>query len=532
VPQSALPSTPCFAFPLTDQNRPFSLLHSRQFVLSPTPVDPSPGWNRTAIGSAFHLATHPTLQVVQSRRDDFELTLLGFILDPENPHNTDAEILRRLCDDSATGTDVVRGTSRMGGRWILIVDNGDETVLFTDPCGLRQVCHTKDENGSAWCASQSGLLAQLLDLEISDEANEFMGSLYFTAYPEYWWPGTSTPFAEVEHLLPNHLLELRTGSVKRFWPWKPVVAVGLDEGVKRGGELLKGILKSASQRFPLALAVTAGLDSRSLLAAARDLQDDIFFYTLKKPRSPDAVTDIAVAKRLLGKLALHHSVIDCGVSVDPGFDELYKQNVATAHPAWGSIVQALSRDYPRDRLVINGNCAEIARCYYRNTPRKRDRLAGGVTPELLAYLENMEGNAFALRQFQAWLDDVPPAEARGELDVLDLFYWEQRMGKWQAMSQLEWDLAQETLSPYNVRDLLTLLLGVDAARRNRPERELFLRMIRELWPEVLSEPFNPKSRSRRLVASAKRATISLLGDTAFFQESLNIYRRARSWVRR
>ncbi len=60
------------------------------------------------------------------------------------------------------------------------------------------------------------------------------------------------------------------------------------------------------------------------------------------------------------------------------------------------------------------------------------------------------------------------------------------------MTQLEFDIAwREIITPYNCRDVLTTMLGVDERYRCAPDYTLFKRLIDRLWPEVLSEPINP-----------------------------------------
>lgn len=55
----------------------------------------------------------------------------------------------------------------LGGRWVLIVDDGAEVRLLHDPMGLRQVFYTdRKACGALWCASQPAPLAEVLGLEL------------------------------------------------------------------------------------------------------------------------------------------------------------------------------------------------------------------------------------------------------------------------------------------------------------------------------------------------------------------------------
>ena len=83
--------------------------------------------------------------------------------------------------------------------------------------------------------------------------------------------------------------------------------------------------------------------------------------------------------------------------------------------------------------------------------------------------------------------------------LLDLLEWEQDHGNWVAMTQLEFDIAwREIFTPYNCRQVLATLLGVDERFRKAPDYLLFQRAILKAWPELLSEPINPHRTIGRL----------------------------------
>jgi hypothetical protein len=493
----------------------------RQFILGSEVFDRFPSWQRVRVASELWLQAHPDLTVTQTVAGPLELTLVGCFLDPENPSYTNAQVLRGLSRRTRVVDDVFRATAGMGGRWVLIVSIGQQAIFFADPSGLRQVCYTISTDRRLWCASEPTLLAEQLGLRSSPQAERFLASPYVRSEEEYWWPGDSTLFSEISHLLPNHFLDLTTKTSHRFWPWAPLQQVSLAEGVQRGAELLSGLLKSAANRFPLAVPITAGLDSRMLLAAAREVKDEVFYYTLRKRHTP--AEDIEVPARLLRRLGVTHHVIDATAPAEEAFWQLYRANTYGAHKAWSDIAFSLHNHYPSRHVAISGNCAEIARCYYSKPGRVRRVAAAKVTVRDLLYQEGMDGNAFSLEHIGRWFDEAAPQAIDNGYDLLDLFYWEQRMGRWQASAQLEWDIAQETVSPFNCRALISTWLGVDSAFRIPPSSTLFLEMTHRLWPEVLSEPVNPESSARKLLRSAKRQTFSLLGRTPL----LTVYRRIR-----
>jgi hypothetical protein len=468
------------------------LLYRRQFVLGPRFLEGFPEWKRLRLGEDLLLTAHPDLPVTQAVGGGRGITLLGYMLDPGHPEATDSDILAELLEHlraSPSIEEFLSCTGRLGGRWILVVDDGRQVCLFNDATGLRQVFYTSPEVGlGLWCASQPGALAELLHLSVDADAQSFINSPEYQQDLEPWWPGTTSPYRGVRHLLPNHLLDLRQGRVKRFWPAGRLPSLSLEECVGLIVPLLRGLVVSAQHRGRLAVSLTAGWDSRIVLAATREIKDRTLYFTARYWKISEQSPDIVIPRRLSAKLGFEHKVWACPEVMDEDFARLYCRNVVGAHDAWGVIAQGLLKHYPSDHLCVKGNGGEIGKCFYQV---KRKSSKAELTAGELAELTHMPASAFVLGAFQAWLAQARgPAQAAGT-DLLDLFYWEQRMGSWQAMSQLEWDLVQEVFTPFNCRDLLATMLGVEVKYRMAPRFLLHRELVGRLWPEALCEPINP-----------------------------------------
>ena len=78
------------------------------------------------------------------------------------------------------------------------------------------------------------------------------------------------------------------------------------------------------------------------------------------------------------------------------------------------------------------------------------------------------------------------------------------------MTQLEFDSAwQDIFTPYNCRDVLTTLLSVDERYRKNPDSTLVHATIERLWPEVMSEPINPKPPQSKAKYLARKSISGL-----------------------
>lgn len=466
------------------------LLYRNQFILGSFFIKEFISWKKIEINNSVCLTVHPDLNAYQAVYENKSITLLGFILDPDNPQATDSDIINVLIHELFSCDKFIEHTYKFGGRWILLVNDGKETRLFHDATGLRQVfytdaCFIKD----LWCASQPGLIAEILNLQMDKDAVDFIKS-YELRDKEYWWPGESSLYKEVKHLLPNHYLNLETGVSYKYWPDRNLYELSLDDAVAKTSGILQGLMKSASNRFDLAVSITAGWDSRVVLAASKEISNKVPYETVRQISMPDNHSDIRIPSMLLSKLGLKHEIITSCNIMDEEFVKIFKKSVTLAHDTWAPDVQAILEYYNYSKVAVTGSVSEVARCFYRLPKSNKQK----VTPQILSSITMMGNNSFAIKFFEKWLSDTDNIY---NYNILDLFYWEQRIGNWAAMCQSEFSLAwQDIFTPFNCRNLLINMLSVDEKYRRPPKYILYEKLILKMWPEVLSVPINPHKKKR------------------------------------
>jgi len=463
-----------------------------QFVLGPYFLEKLVAWNCTDIDGTLFLGTHPDLNVIQTTLNDKSLTLIGFILDPYNPSAKDADIVNGLIRDFSDFDRFIELTKRFGGRWIIVAKNSGGVKLFTDPAGLRQVFYTDiRKTKDLWCASQPGMIADILNLHMCKQGIDYINTYEFRINQEFRWPGFATPYEEVTHLLPNHFLDLKNGSCIRYWPKQSPEDSSLASSIDKCSFLLHELIVSASHRFDLAFGMTAGLDSRIMLAASKDIKNVFSYLTVRQIGMPGNHADIEIPSRLLSKIGLRHDVIRSSLIIDDEFINIFRNNTALAHPVYAPDAYAILQHYSVKSLnqlvVVTGSGSEIARSSFRETLKKP--VCEAITPSDLVSLQYMGERSYVLNQFERWISGI---ENTHGYDILDIFEWEQGHGNWLAMCQLEFDIAWKDLfSPFNCRELLETMLSVDRKYRQAPDYKLFHGIILNLWPELLDVPINP-----------------------------------------
>ncbi len=465
----------------------------RQFFLGPEFIKEFPAWTRGNVGAAYCLTVHPELEICQVTNENKSVTLLGYILDPNNPQASNSDVLGALIRKLDRCDDFWKFTGDFGGRWILIVDDGQETILFTDAAGLRSVYYAQSASlKETFCGSQPGLIAKTLNLSMDEEALEYIDSRELADSEVYWLPGDASMYRDIKALLPNHYLNLRTGQSHRFWPDADLKGMSRQEAVAECSRLLSGLMMSARQRFGLALSLTAGWDSRVMLALSRDMARDLYCFTLAYPDT-EQTRDVTIPAELLKKLGLKHSLLKYPEHVETEFKAIYQANIDAANKSYCADAQAMYDHYPQGLVCITGDVAEIVKCYYRLAEHK----SGNVSARDLAGLCGIGTHPFLTQAFDRWLSAVDTRNVH----LLDLFCWEQIAGRKQALIRAQFDIAHESFAPFSCRSLLTTMLSVDEEYRRPPEHKFLRELIELFWLEVLRLPINPpeKIRAKNLV---------------------------------
>jgi hypothetical protein len=460
----------------------------RQFILGPEQVD-YPGWRKFEIDNQHLLTVHPDLPTTIVQHKTNKLVLLGYAIDPYDSERTELDILQRAVVDITSEADVISSIENLSGRFVLVVKHRNHLWLFHDAVALRQVNYCLDKRGAIWCASQPEALAAQLKLKYDEEVLSFKNSsVWSTSKDEFWLPNKRTPFQEIRNLLPNHYLDLQNAQAIRYWPVAGCIGSRLvSESIELCTPILKGSIRAAALKFDLRMGISAGGDSRKTLAASKCVKEQIYYFSHTPTQASMLVNDVEIPARLLPKLGVkHHSLLTERMPWD--FQQLYEENVSCAREKRGHIAYTLLQNFGPEATVLNSNISEVAQCIYWLPKAK-------INGEGLAILSGLN-HQFAIQEFQEWIDGAASACNAANMNILDLFFLEQRMGRWAASAFSEYDIAHETFNPYNNRRLHCLMLAIDERHRKNRRWDVTIEHIRHMWPEVLLEPINPPDRVR------------------------------------
>jgi hypothetical protein len=398
--------------------------------------------------------------------------LLGWPIDADGLCSPAALTVPALAGIPSFSGTLESTVSRLAGRFAVIVLSDGLRRVYLDPCGQLGVVYNSAER----------TIASSLILAVREPApaRPLAAAMNIPAQ-DNWYPFGLTPDRHVRRLLPNHFLDLHSFETCRHWRGDEARGAGsdIDALVAAIASRLRSNVESLAREQPLLIPLTAGRDSRMLLAAARRVLDRTAFFTTELP-DDTARRDCRVARRSARRFGLCHAVLDWQT---PSGAELEEWQVRTGRCVAGRTWREVRtrRQCDSTRLVLPGLCGEIGRSYYW---RRGDAAADGLSADALLQRLRLPHAEPLVENAAAWLRDFTGANVA---DTVDHAYIEQRLGCWAGPSHYGHVHNACTL-PLSDRAIVSATLRLPYAYR--AARSLAADVVRLLWPELLRIPFN------------------------------------------
>lgn len=487
--------------------------YRRQFIAGSKFWGDEEYWRYIHITQNLKLSVHIDLPVQEVRRGEKTVLLLGYLIDPFQPELSDQDILNNLLEESTSFSGFTENTYRLSGRWAIIYVDKQQVHFFNDPFGMRQIYYAKADE-EIWVGSEPAILSNCLGLQPCESDRGLLEFIHSESFKkkEHFWVGDKTRYREITHLLPNHYLHLNTGEVKRFWV-NNEERYSVKAAAHKAAELLKKSLISANKRFELMMPVTAGWDSRVLLSASKEIKEDVFYFISTKNHLTEEDDDIRVPKKIFNNIGEEFCILDNLNEPDQEFLELLKLNVDLPRCLPKTLTFYEFFLHHQNKVNVNGRGGETVRSYY---PFDKNPSA-----DFLAKVTGYANDGFVQREIKNWLEEARPFASDHQIDLTDVYYWEQRMGNWGGTDPAEQDIAIEEFCPFNNRMIMMILLSTKRKYRIGPDYKLHKTIIGYLWSELLREPINPipKYKFYKMLINSKIP----LGTKTWFKKRLGIF---------
>lgn len=474
-----------------------------QFILGRRGTHVPDGWSSERLGG-WVLGLHPSLPGIRLLGDDDQVVgwLLGFAIDGKGKLWNGKETMRiREVADSAASR-IEEFVYSFGGRFLVALIDVPQPRLYLDPCGSL---------GVVYCAHQK-VVASTPNLIPYDEQTRDRVDLareMGIPHTDAMYPLELTPRHSVERLIPNHYLDLSNWKPVRHWPTGPLPCDGsVEEAVIEVAEITKRHISAIVSRHPTYLRLTSGGDSRMLLACGRNVADRLELFTVPIPDDGGYV-DVAIARKIAKRFRLRHLVPKYRTSNPEDMDRyMFRIGYGTGEPRGWQTTTMFQQANPK-YAQLDGAIGGLERgTRYKISDTEFTR----ITPERLLEQCNAPLSELTLAPLQRWLETVPAIDA---LQLLDLFYLEQRLGCWGGvLPYAEGGDPGFVIYPMCHREIITRMLtlptpyrisGFHACEVTHSGAPPFMKAIVEReWPELLAWPFNEPTGFMHLRLAVRR----------------------------
>lgn len=427
----------------------------------------------------------PGESVFSFSEGDRSLLIYGLILNPRNPAQTTEDIAKSLllCDSLDA---FLRATLSLGGTYLLCWQSPVGSFVVPDSGALRPCFYYHSEGQTYLGSSAKGLFEQLPPGQQPPlEDTDFFQTAF--AKKGLFVMG-HTPWRGLRQLLPNHYLDLETGTTHRYFPVEKLQPRSPSSVLTEVIDLLRGQIEAATNRYTLALPLTAGWDSRVLLAVSRSkLGHYSGTYTMRHPFMTDRHEDVRIPPKLAATAGMTHQFYTNTGETHPQDEQLLENEVDSPNPRNPAMHTNVYNAHLADQLIISGITSETAKRYYGE-----ERI---LQPERLAILTGYGEHPFVVESLNEWLENARPVAELG-YDILDFFHWEFNVGSSVAREVTEINLSRsKVFPPFNHKQLIDLLLRVPPNHRDMYDHQVYRKIIRTCWPELLRHRVNPNPKT-------------------------------------
>jgi len=473
-----------------------------QFILCRGEVPAPDGWLSDSVGP-WVLMRHRSLPAMRlTKRDGQDAGwILGYPIDANGGMPEDGTAVRVPWAGDGSDEAMESFVYGFGGRFLAAFVGEGKKRLYLDPTGSLS---------AVYCAHQ-GIAAStpnLIPYEERSGNNEPLIRDLGIPRTNAKYPLELTPRFNVFRLIPNHYLDLESWTAVRHWPKGPLPDDGyVERAAATVAEITKRQISAVVTRYPTYLRMTAGGDSRMLLACAKGVKDRLELFTVPLP-DDGAYLDVAVAKRIAERFDIPHLVPKYVKSTRKDMDDFMDRIGYSTGELRGWRAVTMFRKADPAYAQLDGAVGALDRGgFYRD----KDTRTGAITPERL--MTHCQGPATerTLPPLRRWLETAPNLDT---YQLLDLFFVEQLLGCWAGvLPYAEGGDPGFILYPMCHREIITSMMTLPTEYRLHGYRvcekhhsgppPFMVEIIRREWPELLEWPFNTRFGKTKLILDIK-----------------------------
>lgn len=456
------------------------------------PID---GWHTVSLGKnkLFH---SPHLNLYKTNNNGVSIFLLGFAIHVLHPDWNEQEIVEAFPDEQNALLDYL---DHLCGIHLIIVQKEGMTRLYNDAAGVMKMFYLRENGEISAIASDPKVLETSFTLtrDSREEVKAFYHSDFFLNTGIRL--GSQTQFTNVEQVLPNHTISLENGQIIRYFPRQQKDVITIEEALDNTHHYFSNVISAAHRRFTIKCSMTAGWDSRMVLAMTKEYHKDIQYYTFMLPSFSPNHEDVKIPKRMSRALGLNHEFSSKAIQLDEtslknlknSFTLLETENIDTYLGGFAKYAE-------ENNALLVGTVSEICKNYYDNVT-----INDGASFAKAAHFPVVP---YTIAYFEKKLTELKEIQEKFNYDLRDIAHWEQDITNFAAKRTLYLFSFVRAFSPFNARIILKTILSVPREMRDKQQHEFYRQYLERFYPELLNFPVNP-SLKQQLIRLGKKMGI-------------------------
>ncbi|MGQ4582572.1 hypothetical protein [Lysobacter sp. F60174L2] len=414
------------------------------------------GWIVIQLGG-FTVHIHPEASFRTVATGAMTALLIGDVFVASGKSTVDATLTRMAVSGNWEAFDDI------SGRFALLLIENDACRVVNDPFGSRSVYYRSQ--GGFGVASHASLLAGAFSEDISKAASEFTQMPEYKARGTSYLPGDLTMYESIKALIPNNYYDSVQGRCFRYWPRRSIPGTSIGEFLAECRGYFSRFSAHLAGRYRPVLGVTGGVDTRAVIAGLVGNGLDVQLVTWTAGRLPEE--EVGVVAKMVEHLRQPHVYMDPRTRPD---SEKFREIKAATKPATGftrsesSLSANMGELTRRGDVFVRGYGGEIIRGFYN---RHRKALSGNMAADFFDMYKTGRiakppagFQKFSMEAIEGFIERANYDAELFNLDLRDLYYWEQRMGTWGANMHNEMDPAVYSITGLNSRPLYAAAFGL------------------------------------------------------------------------
>lgn len=452
-------------------------LYPNQFLLTPTRADflentNSIQWNQY---NFFYLNSDAEKLIYSD-----QFLFFGEIFHHQFPKNNNRETFNHI-DFNAELPSIFEKISEFSGYFFLLFQKENNLYFLNDAGSQLETYYIFSEKGLQIAQQPQILFPLLNEEEKATDAPDFFKSNRKSIFEK-------TIFHSVFKLIPNHFVDIKNQKQQRFYPTQKLKIEDIEVAANKAVNILQNTMLALKNRKPIALPLTAGWDSRVLFAASLNFLSEIDVF-LANHQYDYTQTDIQIASQITQDFGKKLQLISYNLDEIEVKDEFQKavfhQDLKTHQ-----LSVVCNQQYFPHHYIVNGNVSEVARNFYQPLPKR-------ISAKDMAYISGFPEDSYAVKYFGKWKKNFSAVKKLG-YDELDFLYWEHKMPNWAGTAKSISNLYSTSISPFNNRLLLSVLLSVNTKFREKSHNQLYRKIIEKMSVKLATYPINPTKKKKKI----------------------------------